>query len=134
MRAVHKRYLREFFPGMVAYVLLIFLYGTLVPRTESVLWRTVLALLTLLPILWVIRAMVRVIRDQDELERRIDLEAIAIAAMVTGFGYFSAGLLMSAGVGAKLDPADVAIWVLPCLFGTFGIVKCFHSWRYRVHE
>jgi len=131
MRAVHKRYLREFFPAMLGYVVLILMYGVLVPRTGSLAARAVLAILPLLPIVLLIRAMVRVIRDQDELERRIDLEAIAIAAMSTAFGFFSFGLLLSAGIGWKVAPDAVAIWVLPCLFGTFGIAKLFVARRYR---
>lgn len=131
MRAVHKRYLGEFIPAMAAYVLLILLYGLLMPRTTSMLWRVVLALLPLLPIAMVIRAMARVIRDQDELERRIDLEAIAIAAMSTGFGYFSFGFLLNAGLGLVVSPASVAIWVLPCLFASFGIAKALVIRRYR---
>ena len=134
MRAVHKRYLREFFPALLGYVVLILVYGALVPRTASVAGRAVLAILPLLPIVLLIRAMVRVIRDQDELERRIDLEAIAIAAMSTAFGFFSFGLLLSAGIGWKVAPDAVAIWVLPCLFGTFGIAKLLVSRRYRNHE
>jgi len=113
---------------------LILVYGALVPRTASVAGRAVLAILPLLPIVLLIRAMVRVIRDQDELERRIDLEAIAIAAMSTAFGFFSFGLLLSAGIGWKVAPDAVAIWVLPCLFGTFGIAKLLVSRRYRNHE
>ena len=131
MRTVHKRYLREFIPAMLAYMALILLFGTLVQRTESTAWRAVLALLPLLPILLVIRAMIRVIRDQDELERRIDLEAIAIAAMVTGFGFFSFGLLLSAGVGWRVSADAIAIWVMPCLFGSFGVAKLLVAWRYR---
>lgn len=131
LRAVHRRYLREFLPAMLAYVVLIVLYGVLVPRIESLPWRIVLALLPLLPIVLVIRAIVRVIRDQDELERRIDLEAIAIAAMSAGFGYFSFGLLLSAGVGWAVDPAAVAIWVMPCLFAGFGVAKLLVARRYR---
>lgn len=106
----------------------------LVPKTESTFWRAVLAILPLLPILLVISALVRVIRDQDELERRIDLEAIAVSAMTTGLGFFSFGLLLSAGVGPKVDADAVAIWVMPCLFGTFGIAKLLVAWRYRSHE
>ncbi len=134
MRAVHKRYLREFMPAMLAYSVLILLYGALVPKTESVPGRIVLAVLPLLPVMFVIRAIVRVIRDQDELERRVDLEAIAIAAMVTGFGYFSYGLLLSAGIGWKVEPGAVAIWVMPCLFGSYGVAKLLIAMRYRTHE
>lgn len=131
MRAVHKRYLRDFFPAMSGYVVLVLVYGALVPNTESVAGRVVLAILPLLPIVLLIRAIVRLIRDQDELERRIDLEAIAIAAMSTAFGFFSFGLLLSAGIDWRVAPDAVAIWVLPCLFGTFGIAKLLVSRRYR---
>jgi hypothetical protein len=134
MRAVHKRYLREFIPAMSAYVLLVMLYGRLMPRTQSVPWRVVLAVLPLLPTVLVIRAIVRVIRDQDELERRIDLEAIAIAAMSTGFGYFSLGFLLNAGIGLKIAPESMAIWVLPCLFASYGVAKLLVARRYRSHE
>jgi hypothetical protein len=134
MRPVHKRYLREFIPAMLAYVALILLFGYVVPRTQDRVWHVVLAVLPLLPVALVIRAMVRVIRDQDELERRVDLEAIAIAAMATGFGYFSFGLLLSAGIGWRVAPDAVAIWVMPCLFGTFGLAKLLVARRYRGHE
>jgi hypothetical protein len=134
MRAVHKRYLREFIPAMSAYVLLVLLYGVLMPGTRSMGWRIVLAVLPLLPTALVIRALVRVIRDQDELERRIDLEAIAIAAMSTGFGYFSFGFLLNANIGLRVAPASMAIWVMPCLFASYGVAKLLVIRRYRSHE
>lgn len=134
MRDVHKRYLRELFTAMAAYVALIMVFGFLIPHTQSTLWRAVLAILPLIPVLFVIRALVRVIRDQDELERRIALEAIAISAMTTGFGFFSLGLLLSAKVGWSIPADTMAIWVLPCLFATFGVAKLLIVRRYRSHE
>lgn len=134
MRAVHKRYLREFIPAMSAYVLLMLVYGVLMRRAEGVPWRIVLAVLPLLPVVLVIRAIVRVIRDQDELERRIDLEAIAIAATSTGFGYFTFGFLLNADVGLEIAPASIAIWVMPCLFASYGVAKLLVIRRYRSHE
>jgi hypothetical protein len=133
MSTVHKRYLREFNPAICACVVLIVLFVPLVPGTHSTLGRGLLALLPLAPIVLVIRAIVRVIRDQDELERRIDLEAIAIAAMTTGLGYVSFGLMLSAGVGWRVEPTAVAIWVMPCLFGSFGAAKLLVARRYRTH-
>ncbi|MFC5436273.1 hypothetical protein ACFPME_06875 [Rhodanobacter umsongensis] len=134
MRAVHKRYLREFIPAMLAYVVLVVLSGFLLPKTASLPWRVVLAVLPLLPIVLAIRAMVRVLRDQDELERRIDLESFAIAAMATGFGFFSFGLLLLADLGWQVRGGAVAIWVMPCLFATFGLAKLLVVRRYRHHE
>lgn len=131
MRSVHKRYFKRFVPAMAGYVALIFLYGSLVPRTTSTTWRAALAVLPLLPIALVIRAMVLVIREQDELERRTDLEALAIASMLTGFGFFSYGLLLEAKVWAAPTGGAVAIWVMPCLFASFGVAKGLLQWRLR---
>lgn len=89
MRAVHKRYLREFVPAMAGYAVLIVMSGFLMPETRSLPLRTVLALL---PVLLALHAMVRVLRDQGGLERCIDLESFAIAAMATGSGFFSFGI------------------------------------------
>ena len=130
MRAIHRRYLREFFTAMGAYVALIALYGLLVPRLPTSPWRFALAIAPLLPVIGVIRAVVRLIRDEDELERRIDLEAFAIAAMVTGFGFFSYGLLLSVGAFLKVPAFLVAILVMPVLFGSYGLAKWAVARRY----
>ncbi|MGE7137324.1 hypothetical protein ACQKIE_06800 [Luteibacter sp. NPDC031894] len=131
MRAVHKRYLRELFPAMVAYVLLLFLSVSWLRTLQGDLARTLVTLLPVLPIAYVIRAMVRVIRDQDEFERRIDLEAIAIAGAIGGFGFFTYGMLLNAKVIPATTAESVAIWVLPVLLGCFGVVKCAVRLYYR---
>lgn len=133
MRPVEKRYLREFTPAMLGYVAAILACGWLLegPLAGAPSWsRGVVSLLPVLPIALVVRAIVRVIRDNDELQRRIELEAIAVATMVVGVGYFTLGLLASAGVIAI--PGDVAmIWVLPALCAAYGISKLWASRRYR---
>jgi hypothetical protein len=131
MRAVHKRYLREFFPAMGAYVVLLFLSVYWLRTLEGTTARAVVTLLPALPIAFVIRAMVRVIRDQDEFERRIDLESIAIAGGIGSFGFFTYGMLLSARVITAPPAEAVAIWVLPVLLGCFGICKCAVRLYYR---
>lgn len=131
MRTVHKRYLRELFAALAVYIVLIVIYGFAARRIDSVALRVALGVLPLLPVLGMIRAMVRVIRDQDERERQIDLEAIAISAMLTGFGFFTLGMLISSGLWPGLKAEAVAIWVLPTFFGTFGLAKCWVVWRHR---
>lgn len=131
MRAIHRRYLREFLTAMGAYVALIALYGLLVPGLPpGSPWRVMLAIAPLLPVIGVIRAVVRLIRDEDELERRIDLEAFAIAAMLTGFGFFSYGLLLSVGALPGVPAFLVAILVMPALFGSYGLAKWAVARRY----
>lgn len=123
MRAVHKRYLKRFVPAMAGYCVLIGLYGWLVPRTDALALRALLALLPMLPVVLVMRALVLVIREQDELERQIDLQALAAAAVLTCCGFFSFGLLLSADVLQGVPAEMVALLVLPCLFWVFGLVK-----------
>lgn len=134
MRAVHKRYLREFFPAMGGYVVMLFASITWLKSLDGTLARTLVTLLPAIPIGFVIRAMVRVIRDQDELERRIDLEAIAIGGALGGFGFFTYGLLLNAKVIEPPTAASVAVWVFPILMGLFGIAKCGMRLYYRSHE
>ncbi|NID17413.1 hypothetical protein [Luteibacter yeojuensis] len=131
MRAVHKRYLRELFPAMFVYVALIFLSVGWLRTLEGTTARTVVTLLPVLPVAFLIRAMVRVIRDQDEFERRIDLEAIAIGGAIGGFGFFTYGMLLNAKVIPPPPPEAVAIWVLPVLLGSFGVAKCAVRLYYR---
>lgn len=124
MRAVHKRYLREFFPAMFAYVVLILLSVSWLKTLEGTTARTIVTLLPTLPIAFVIRAMVRVIRDQDEFERRIDLEALAVAGGIGSFGFFTFGMLLNAKVLAAPPAEAVAIWVMPVMMFVFGMAKC----------
>jgi hypothetical protein len=133
MRAVHKRYLREFLPAMAGYLVLLFLSVWWLKTLDGTLARTAVTLLPAVPIAFVIRAMVRVIRDQDELERRIDLEAIAIAGGIGGFGFFTYGLLLNAKVLEPPTAATIAVWVFPILIGLFGIAKYAMRLYYRTH-
>lgn len=123
MRTVHKRYLKRFLPAMAGYVALIVLFGVLVPRTHSVAARALLAVLPMLPVLLAMRALALVIREQDELERQTDLQALAMAAILTSCGFLSFGLLLSAGVVRGVPAALVALLVLPCFFWVFGLAK-----------
>lgn len=123
MRAVHKRYLMRFLPAMAGYCALIGLFGWLVPHTHSMALRTVLALLPMLPVMIAMRAIALVIREQDELERQLDLQALAAAAVLTSCGFLSFGLLLSAGVLHGVPAELVALLVLPCFFWIFGLAK-----------
>ena len=123
LRPVHKRYVRRFLPAMAGYCALIGLYGWLVPRTDSIALRTLLALLPMLPVMLAMRALAIAIREQDELERQIDLQALAMAAVLTSCGFLSFGLLLSAGVLRDVPAELVALLVLPCFFWIFGLAK-----------
>jgi len=131
MRAVHKRYMREFVPAMLGYTVLILASTMWLKTLEGTLPRALVTLLPVVPVGFLIRAMVRVIRDQDEFERRVDLVSIAIGGSVGTFGFFTYGMLLSAGVLPSPAAETVAIWVLPTLLFCFGVAKCAVLRHYR---
>lgn len=122
MRPVHRRYLREFFPAMAAYMILLFVALPLLDRIEATWLKVVVALLPVLPIVWLLRAVLRFLLGSDELEQKIQLQAIAIAAMSVALLSFAAAFLQIAGVMA-LD--NGLIWVLPALFGVYGLAMAW---------
>lgn len=130
MRAEQRRYIREFFPAMAAYVLLLFVSLMLLKHLHAVPvpLKVVIVLLPVLPIVFVVRAMVRLILASDELERRLQLEAISIASMSVGLLSFAAAFLRGAG----LLPIDNALmWVLPALFAAYGMASWWVRRRFR---
>lgn len=127
----YRRYARAMWPAMAAYVLILF--GSLFALKLAGLpqWvRALVALAPVLPVAMVMRAMVRYLREIDELQRRIETEAICIAALAVPMAYFAGGFLQLAKV---IDiPAGVAmIWVFPLTMFTYGVAKFAVSRHYR---
>jgi hypothetical protein len=72
--------------------------------------------------------MVRMLRDQDELERRLQLEAISISSMSVGLLSFAAAFLRGAGL---LPFGNALMLVLPALFAAYGIASWWVRRRFR---
>ena len=119
-----RRYLRWLMVSMSMYVSLLVtsLFALRAISAEALALRAAFGLLPVLPLLLLIWAFARYIREADEMQRQIELQSVALAAMVTGIGFMVAGFLASAGVFA-LEGELVAILVLPTLFGTYGLAK-----------
>lgn len=128
-KALSLRYRREMLPAMAGYVLAVLAWKRTLHLFEATWLRVLLALLPALMVLGVLRAFVRYVRDSDELQRRIELEAGAIAGLLVSAGYLAAGFLQSADLIAI--PAKVAmLWVFPMLCFTYGITKVVIARRY----
>lgn len=89
-----------------------------------------IALLPAVLVVPVIRAVARYVRDSDEMDRRIELEAIAIAAGLVSGAYMTARFLQAAEL---IDvPASAAmLWVFPLLCAIYGITKSIHARRFE---
>ncbi|HEY1069927.1 hypothetical protein [Thermomonas sp.] len=125
-----RRYLRALWPIMVGYSLTLFLSIWLVKRgIDSVPLRAVVAVLPVLPIALLMRAALRYLREIDELQRRIETEAIGIASLLVSLLFFAGGLLQKAKV-VDIDAAVAMIWVFPLLCLAYGLAKMVLARRY----
>lgn len=128
--ALVRRYHMELAPPMLAYVVVMLCWRYLLASVHANWIRVLVALLPALLLMFVVRAVARFVRDSDEMQRRIELESIAIAAGLVSMAYMTAGFLESAQLIAV--PASAAmIWVFPVLCITYGLTKAINARRYQ---
>ena len=92
--------------------------------------RAMVSLLPLIPIGFAIREVLHLVRASDELQRRIDLEALAVAALVVGLTCLSLGFLVSAQV-FEIKGSSVLIWMFPALSVTYVLARVRAQRHYR---
>ncbi len=122
-----KRYVR-WFPVWGALYAVTVIGAQVIDRrfeTDGVL-RVALALSPVLPALLMLREFQIAFRGLDEVQQRIQAEAILTAAGVVGFGSFAWGFLE----GAFDLPRISLIWVLPALIAVWGLALPVVSRRY----
>jgi hypothetical protein len=129
-RHLSRRYQREVWPVITAYVLVMLGWKRLLGLVDATWLKVLVALFPALLVLGVMRAFVRYVRDSDEMQRRIELESGSIAGLTVSGVYLAAGFLQTAGL---IDiPAKVAmIWVFPMLCMVYGIAKVVIGRRYQ---
>jgi hypothetical protein len=128
MRAIDKRYLREFLPAMLAYTIVMLTVWPLARHTDDRTIRALIALVPVIPIAFAIRAIIRHILAADEMMQRVHLEALAISAGIVAVASLIGGFLAAAEV-VTLD-GSILIWVFPAIAGTFGIARMLVQRRY----
>lgn len=125
-----RRYLRALMGSMSMYVLVLCASIWLLKRVDVPALRAIVALAPVVPIGCAVRAMVGYMRGLDEMQQRIELEAVGVAAVLVSMLYMTAGLLQSARLIHVAG--DVAmIWVFPLVCAVYGIAKAFVARRYR---
>src|SRR5262245_2193366 len=112
--------------GLAAMVLLALFFGARLllelPNLATPV-RVAIALVPLPPFLWLLWAFIRDVREADELERRIQLEALAIAFPLTLVLVMTLGLLQ---IAVPLSPEDWSyrhIWPLLYVFYLVGLTR-----------
>jgi hypothetical protein len=124
-----QRYQRDVAWAMGTYVVVMLVWKRLLNMVDATWLKVLIALFPALLVCWVMRAFVIYVRDSDEMQRRIELESGAVAAMLVAAGYLGAGFLQSAKlIDVPAGPALIMVFPAMCL--GYGIVKIVVSRRY----
>ena len=119
----HRTYLREFGLCMLGYVVLLALSVWLLASglAASGTARTVVALLPMVPAAGIVFVVLRQLRRMDELQRRLQVEALALAFAGTAILTFSYGFLELVGFPRlpmfSVWPVMASLWLLGTFLG-----------------
>jgi hypothetical protein len=128
-KAVMRRYQRQIAVTMGAYVLVMLVWKRLLDAVDATWLKVFIALFPAALVCWVMRAFVQYVRDLDEMQRRIELESGAIAALLVSAVYLAAGFLQSAKL-IHVAAGPALIFVFPAMCLLYGVSKIFVSRRY----
>lgn len=122
-RLSQKQYEWRVLAAMGLYTACMLLEWPLVRTVVGLPLKCLLALVPVVPMVYVIALMARRIRASDELEQRTHLIALGIATAVVGALSLVGGFLSIANV-LKLD-GSILIWMFPALMFCYGMAR----WR-----
>ena len=118
--------IRPLLVPLVLNIGLLFLAVSWAPQNDSSPWRYVVALLPIIPGIWIALGVVQMSSKLDEMERRILLESAAFSFILTLLLLLSLGLLGLVG-GPQLS--SINILFVMCVLLVVG--KFWGNWRYR---
>ncbi len=126
-KVARRRYLKEFSLAMAAYIIVLFVSITLINISPHLAWwRIPLALAPIVPVIFIMIAYMRFISRIDELQRRIQFEALAFGFGSAGILTFSYGFLELVGF-----PHISWLYVWPLMIALWGIGGAIVSRRYQ---
>jgi hypothetical protein len=124
--AAERSYRKEFGVAMAAYIVVVPVSVTLLEHHPHAWWRFLVALAPVAAVVLAAVAFVRFLSRMDELQRRIQLGALAFGFGGSGLLTFTYGWLENAGL-----PSLSYIWVLPLMIALWGIGVAVGHRRYR---
>ena len=102
---------------LILYIGLLAVAVSFVPDMEDTPWRTIVALLPMVPGLFLVLGILRMTAQIDEMERRILLEAVAFSFILTLLLLLTFGLLGLVGVPR---PSPIIIAAIMCFLLLLG--------------
>ncbi|HJR78592.1 MAG TPA: hypothetical protein VJ821_00885 [Anaerolineales bacterium] len=126
-KQIIKRYMREFLFSIVAYALILIASISAIQNIEMAKpLQIIVTLAPAIPVAFVLVAVLRLLKDSDELQQRVNLLAITFSAVLTGLITFSYGFLENIGF-----PKLPTFAVFPMLFMLWGIGLGYFTRRYQ---
>jgi len=126
MNQAAKRYAREFTITMIAYVAIIIVSRLTLNNIGDSPWRFPIALLPIIPVVFLIAAFMRYLAGIDELQQKIQLQAIGFAAGTTGLLTFAYGFLELVGF-----PQFSTFFIFPMMIMLWGLGLFYFTRRYQ---
>lgn len=126
MNTAARTYVIQFGSSMLAYCIVLIVALTLLQNNPHAPWRIPLALAPVVPAIFALLAFMRFLGRMDELQRRIQLEAIGLSFGATAILTFAYGFLQLVGF-----PPINWIWILPGMVMLWGIGGAIAAARYR---
>jgi hypothetical protein len=129
-RAVARRYRREMILASLAYVGVIFISVYVARHFTPPRWVSVgMALASAAPVFMMLRAYGRFFEGLDEFQRRVQSDALAIAAAIVGFAAMTYGFLESFAGFPVFEGA--LMFVLPAIALVHSVASVFIRRRYK---
>jgi hypothetical protein len=121
-----RKYLLKLFIAVSAYVAILWFSIHQLQHNPSLPWKYGIAVLPVVPLLFVPVAVVQFLREQDELQRKMQGEALAIGFTASVVITLTYGFLENAGV-----PRLSWVWVWPVMafFWCIGLVVAHRRYR-----
>ena len=127
-KPLRRYYLKSLFPG--ALTIAIFMLGFQSPQWLVAPWQKLLwILLVLMPFLWTCRIYLQYLIECDEVERKIEVDAMALGSLLT----LTSSLALILAITTQLisPPAKMVLGtVLMSLCGGYALARAYWLWRY----
>lgn len=121
-----KEFSRDMFLGMIGYVVVLFASLAYIKGHMDLSARFLIAVLPVIPLVFVARASVRRLTRLDELQKQIQYTALAITVLATALITLTYGFLENVGL-----PHVNVLWVWPLMGATWGISSCIAARYYQ---
>lgn len=127
-KPLRRYYLKSLFP--CALTILIFVFGVNAPQLLLGTWQKISwVLLVMVPFLWSLKFYLQYLNECDEVERKIELQAIAIGSLLA----LTSGLTLTLALATQLiSPNAEFVLAAVLLFLCFGyaVARSYWLWRY----